>query len=208
MLHSWRSEMKTFTIGISGQSGAGKSSLCVDLLSSIPNCNLIHQDWYFKPISQLTGKSNFCELDCLYTNNFISDILELINGKTIDIHTLDLDTFESNGMIELAPKDFLLVEGMTIFRIPELRSVFDISIYLDPGIDELIYRKMIRDLTARQKSVSDVLFQLSWLQREYKKDMIEFTHGVNMIRGNVSQDIICEKAMEIIRLQHPFLTYG
>ncbi|MDL1944716.1 hypothetical protein FBQ99_20505 [Chloroflexi bacterium CFX2] len=200
--------MKTVTIGISGQSGAGKSSLCADLLSSIPNCNLIHQDWYFKPISQLAGKTNFCELDCLYTNDFVSDIMELINGKTINIHTLDLDTFESKGMIELAPKDFLLIEGMTIFRIPELHSTFDIGIYLDPGINELIYRKMIRDLTVRQKSVSDVLFQLSWLQREYKRDMIDFTCGVNIIRGNLSQDMIYKKAMELIHLQRPDLCYG
>lgn len=194
--------MQTITIGISGQSGAGKSSLCADLLNSISSCNLIHQDWYFKPISQLTGKSNFCELDCLYINNFVSDILDLINGKTVNISTLDLDTFEPNGMIELAPKDFLLVEGMTIFRIPELRSMFDISIYLDPGIDELMHRKMIRDLVARRKSVSEVLFQLSWLQREYRRDMTEFTHGAKVIRGNVSQDMIYAKAMELIDLQH------
>lgn len=200
--------MQTFTIGISGQSGAGKSRLCADLLNSFSSCNLIHQDWYFKPVSQLIGKSNFCELDCLYIDNFVSDILELINGKTINIFTLDLDTFEPNGIVELAPKDFLLVEGMTIFRIPELRSVFDASFYLDPGIDELMYRKMIRDLTARKKSVSDILFQLSWLQREYKKDMVEFTHGVNIIHGNVSQDMIYNKVMELKNLPHPFPSYG
>jgi len=201
--------MLTTTIGISGQSGAGKSSLCKDLLSSLSSCNLIHQDWYFKPIDQLAGKSSFCELDCLYTDNFVSDILALISGKTIRIYTLDLETFEPNGMVELTPKDFLLVDGMTIFRIPELRSAFDISIYLDPGIDELIYRKLIRDLTARQKSVSEVLFQLSWLKREYRRDIIEFAQGVNIIEGNVPIDALHDRVMQLINVSHSYhISYG
>lgn len=201
--------MLTATIGISGQSGAGKSSLCKDLLSSLSSCNLIHQDWYFKPINQLTGKSNFCELDCLYTDNFISDILALISGKTIRIYTLDLETFEPNGMVEFTPKDFLLVEGMTIFRIPELRSAFDISIYLDPGIDELVYRKLIRDLTARQKSVSEVLFQLSWLKREYRRDIVEFAQGVNIIEGNLPKNVLHDKVMKLIDISHSYhISYG
>jgi uridine kinase len=197
------------TIGISGQSGAGKSSLCKDLLSSLSSCNLIHQDWYFKPIEELSGKSNFCELDCLNINNFVSDILALINGKTIIVRTLDLDTFEPNGIIELRPKKFLLVEGMTIFRIPDLRSAFDISIYIDPGIDELIYRKLIRDLTARQKSVSEVLFQLSWLKREYRRDMSEFIQGINVIEGNIPSEALHDKVMKLINIPNTYrMCYG
>lgn len=194
--------METITIGISGQSGAGKSSLCKDLQNSLSNCNLIHQDWYFKPIAEIAGINNFCELNCLSISKLVSDTLSLIKGNGVKIHTLDLETFEPKGEVDLEPKQFLIIEGMTIFRIPELRPAFNLRVYLDPGLDEIMHRKLVRDLTIRHKSTSEVLFQMAWLRREYQRDLQEFIQNTNVIKGDFSREAIHSRVMTLMQKSH------
>uniref|UniRef100_A0A8C9DKF1 Nicotinamide riboside kinase 1 n=1 Tax=Prolemur simus TaxID=1328070 RepID=A0A8C9DKF1_PROSS len=62
--------MKTFTIGISGVTNGGKTTLANNLQKRLPNCSVISQDDFFKPQSEI-------EID---ENGFLQyDVLEALN---------------------------------------------------------------------------------------------------------------------------------
>jgi len=186
-------------IGIAGQSGAGKSEVCSILHSRLEGCDIVHQDWYFRPLSELGSFNSWCDPNCLYLERLIADSKALRDGKHVKISTLDLSTFEANGYKEIWPSRYLIIEGMTIFRIPELHDLFDVRIYLDPGLDELEIRKVGRDLAVRQKSVCDVLIQLAWLRSEYRNDAEHFREGSTIVPSNLPKEEVGRQVLEIIR---------
>ena len=54
------------------------------------------------------------------------------------------------------PKRIILVEGILVLENPELRSLFDIKIYVEADADERIIRRIIRDVKERGRQVEDI----------------------------------------------------
>ncbi|MGL5367967.1 MAG: uridine kinase, partial [Cetobacterium somerae] len=49
-----------------------------------------------------------------------------------------------------------IVEGILIFAVPEIRELFDVKIFVDTDADEMILRRIERDMTERGRSFESV----------------------------------------------------
>jgi hypothetical protein len=63
-----------------------------------------------------------------------------------------------------------VVEGMTIFRIPEIYQRCQIRDYLDVDFAVLADRKHRRDHDERDKTAHIIEEQLAWMRNEYETD--------------------------------------
>ncbi len=160
------------TIGISGPSGSGKTFLCKKLSRHLANCRIIQQDWYFIDPDECEDDANYCDLRYLHVREFVGHFSLLQTGNVAAVPVVDFETFHRTGERNLIePGDFLLVEGMTIFRIPEILRGCDLHYYLAPDMEIVRKRKWARDLSERNKSPEIIEGQLEWIEREYRWDL-------------------------------------
>lgn len=190
-------------VGISGPSGSGKTSVCDFLLHRLPNTHLLQQDWYFKEPEEYREDANFCDLQYLLVEQFVEDVRKLRNLEAIIIPHMDTKTFRRTGALDVIESggDFLLIEGMTIFRIPALLPLLDRKIYLSPGVAAIRERKWKRDQNERRRSAGSIQQQLLWVEEEYRKDLETLGNDVLLLDNSGTSlaqacDVICDFIMQ------------
>lgn len=189
------------TVGISGPSGSGKSALCACLMGKLPGARLLQQDWYFKDPEELPVDGNFCDPHYLHLDQFIQDALALSRGQAIAVPCMDMSTFSRTGeMITIEPGEYLLIEGMTLFRIPEIYDICQRRIYISPGIAALRRRKWRRDKLERGRVAQNIRMQLAWVEREYQSDLESLRPEVFVLSGVIPVSRMCRLAADFIRL--------
>jgi len=154
-------------IGICGGSGAGKSSLCKRLreaLSAKVDVQVISHDSYYKDISHLTlqerSQTNFDHPDSLDTPLLVQHITGLKNGKTMHIPTYDFSTHSrTSRTIKVIPTQVVIIEGILILASPALRSLFDISFFVESRADTRLARRITRDMKERGRTAESVIQQ-------------------------------------------------
>jgi uridine kinase len=162
--------VRTLAIGISGPSGVGKSTVAQAVASRISGAVVIEQDWYFRQASEYPPDANFCELRWLHLDEFAASVSQLADGKQVDVPVLDYSTFNRIGTRRLGPAPVVVVEGMTIYRIPSVDVLFNLRYYLTETFDIIADRKRLRDSVERNKSAEIIDKQLRWISDEYERD--------------------------------------
>lgn len=189
-------------VGISGPSGSGKSALCRWLAERLSDCTILAQDRYFKDSPEFDETSNFCELSTVDVDGLIRDVGALDQGRAIAVPLIDPATFGPTGEIEIIePRSFLLLEGMTIFRIPRLFKRCDRLIYLTPSLTAIRRRKLRRDRVERARNERVIRAQLEWVEREYAHDLATLDPHVFRIAGSLSVARLGRRALRYILSQ-------
>jgi uridine kinase len=188
------------TVGIAGPSGSGKSKLCSCLLGKLPGARLLQQDWYFKAPEELPADANFCDPRHLHLDQFIRDALTLSQGHAITVPNMDMSTFTRTGeVVTIEPGRYLLIEGMTIFRIPEIFDICQRRIYISPGIAAIRRRKWRRDKLERGRDAQNIRAQLAWVELEYQNDLECIQSDILLLNGVVPLNRMCRLAENFIR---------
>lgn len=184
-------------IGISGPSASGKSSIAEAVRSSHGDALIVQQDWYFRSPSECPPDANFCDLAWLHMDDLVRDLTSLARGEVAEVPVIDFATFERAGTARVLPQSLVIVEGMTIFRIPELVELFDWKFYVNVEIAVIARRKRQRDLAERQKTLEIVEGQLQWVAEEYANDSpIRNQADVIVLDGSRTPDSL---ALTIVR---------
>jgi uridine kinase len=175
----------TIVVGVSGPSCSGKSSLARGVAHALPECVILEQDWFFRSPSECPADANFCDLQYLDVAAFTAAALSLARGRAATVPAIDFHSFERTGSADLAARSFLIVEGMTIFRIPEVRDLCSHRFYLAPAFDVLAARKRTRDAVERGKPAAIIEGQLGWMRTEYNSDLsAAAANGVTLIESD------------------------
>uniref|UniRef100_A0A8C5VJC0 Nicotinamide riboside kinase 1 n=1 Tax=Microcebus murinus TaxID=30608 RepID=A0A8C5VJC0_MICMU len=104
--------MKTFTIGISGVTNGGKTTLAKNLQKHLPNCSVISQDDFFKPQSEIeTDKNGFLQYDVLEALNMEKMMSAISCCMENPRHSLVSTDW---GNAEETP--ILIIEGFLLFN--------------------------------------------------------------------------------------------
>ncbi len=152
-------------IGIAGGTGSGKTTLAQKILYAFPKDSvLISQDSYYKELSHLPleerVKTNFDHPDSLDFGLLLSHLTSLKNGKSIQvpiynfhIHSREIKT----ALVQSSP--IIILEGILIFSIPELRDLFDLKIYVDTDDDIRVLRRIERDIKERARDFDGIKCQ-------------------------------------------------
>jgi uridine kinase len=161
-----RNRIAPLVIGIAGGSGSGKTTIACLIVERIglDHIALITHDAYYKDLSALAPDEralvNFDHPDSLDTDLMVQHMLQLKQGLPVDVPIYDFKTHTRTAQIlKIEPKPVILVEGILIFAEPELRSLFDIKIFVDTDPDLRFIRRLQRDIEERGRTSASVIAQ-------------------------------------------------
>ena len=150
---------------MSGASGSGKTTFCKELIKQCDEEILyISQDSYYKDLTQLSPSEravqNFDHPDSLDFDLLEQHILKLKNGEIINQPIYDFSTharLESTNEVHALKN--ILVEGTLILSQENIRSLCDLSIYVENDEASNLERRILRDIKERGRTRESVLKQ-------------------------------------------------
>lgn len=155
----------SYTIGIAGGSGSGKSTFAKRLRERFPDSiALLTCDNYYLPhddISIEKRKSlNYDSPDAFEFDLMVSQLDDLRKGKDIECPVYDFSLHtRSNKKIKIKAKPIILVDGILILSQKSLRDMMDMKIYVETDADERILRRVRRDTRERGRDIDGIIEQ-------------------------------------------------
>ncbi len=151
-------------VGIAGGTGSGKTTVVKKIIKELPENSVavLSQDSYYKDQSHLPleerQKINFDHPNAIEFDLLIDHIKKLKQGKAIEqpIYSY-LTCVRAKETIHVEPKDVVIVEGILVLTVPELRDLFDIKVFVDADADDRLIRVIHRDMAERGRDVATVL---------------------------------------------------
>ena len=151
-------------IGIYGGTGSGKTTI-VNMIASHFSSNdieIISQDSYYKDNSDISYKDrcklNFDHPDAIDFNLLHKHIKNLRKGETVEQPIYDFKIHNRlKKTIQIKPKKILILEGILIMCHAEIRSIFDLKIYINANSKTRMERRIKRDIVERGRSRDEVL---------------------------------------------------
>lgn len=151
-----------FLIAIAGPSGSGKTEIAGILARRLgPDTTVVPIDAYYRDRSDLPPDAraglNFDDPDAIELPLLLRDLESLAGGQPIDIPTYDFDTHtRAPDTTHVNPGRFVIVEGLFALTWPDLRALFDLSVYVGANDALCLKRRIERDIRARGRSDSSV----------------------------------------------------
>jgi uridine kinase len=154
--------VSSLVLGIAGGTGSGKTTIAKAIVEAIGERAIrIDHDSYYEDLSHLPFEDrqrvNFDHPDALESSLLIQHLGELRGGRPIEKPNYDFRThvrMEETTRIDPAP--VILVEGILTLAIADLRSMFDIKVFVDTAPDIRLMRRIRRDLEHRGRSFTEV----------------------------------------------------
>jgi len=157
---------QSLVIGIAGGTGSGKTTVANVILERVGKNHIAYlpHDAYYRELNELPPDQkaavNFDHPDSLETELMIEHINKLRNGQFIELPIYNFSTHSRTGeTIRVDPQRVIIVEGILIFAIPELRKMFDVKIFVDTNADVRFIRRLQRDITERGRTTEMVIHQ-------------------------------------------------
>jgi len=151
-------------LAIAGGSCSGKSTLAAYLRDYIgaAHCRVVRQDDYYYDIRDRGGSpmANFDIPEALDFALLRGNLLSFKNNQATALPTYDFTTHQRRTPTEPRnPRPLIIVEGILLLGQPELRDIFDHSLYIKCDTELRLSRRLERDTTERGRSREDVLRQ-------------------------------------------------
>ena len=201
--------MSCIMIGIAGGSGSGKSTFTNRIKAEFGDkVTVIYHDNYYKSNDgipfEIRQKNNYDSPEAFETDLLISHLKSLRRGESVQCPVYDYSQHNrTDKTIELKPSRIIIVEGILVLENPELRSLFDIKIYVEADADERIIRRIIRDVKERGRQVEDISTQylttvkpMHYLYVEPTKAMADIV--INSGMNDVAFDLMKTKIRSLL----------
>lgn len=161
-------QSKPVILGVAGGTGSGKTTVSRIIRERVGHDRIayLQHDSYYKDASHLPFEErvriNYDHPDSYETSLVIEHLKQLQAGLPVALPCYDFTTYSRLPNTQLVdPRPVIVVEGILIFAEPELRSLFDVKIFVDTEGDIRFIRRLMRDLEERERSVESVIEQ--WL---------------------------------------------
>lgn len=179
-------------VGIAGGTGSGKTYLSEKLLKELGNdVVIISQDSYYKGLDATTLKYredvNFDHPDAIDFPLLLEHLKSIKEGKSVAVPVYDFKTSSRQKETTLvAPKKVVIVEGILIFSVPEVRDILDLKVFVDTDDDIRLLRRFVRDIAERGRTIENVSNQyLKTVYPMHKKFVVPSKSFADMvIQGN------------------------
>jgi len=151
-------------IGIVGGSGSGKTTVAKRLAKRLgKRCTLLNMDNYYLdlPPGQNPQDSNFDAPNAFDFRLFEGHLASLKQGQAVEMPDYSFITYRREPGIfhHVQPASVLIVEGILVLYTPNLRELFDFSVYVETPDDERLLRRIERDMNERQRSIESIIKQ-------------------------------------------------
>lgn len=159
----------TLLIGIVGGSGSGKTSIAHELIRRIGRAKvetlLLDMDAYYAPLDEVRGRFGERPINWDHPNAFDLDLMaahlaELRRGQSIRKPIYDFSISDRVGWSEpVFPGRVVVLEGLLLFALPEIRDQLDLKVFVDTDADIRILRRIQRDTLERGRTLESVIDQ-------------------------------------------------
>jgi len=160
---------KALLIGIVGGSGSGKTSIAQELLRRLQvehvDALLLDMDAYYAPLDVVQARFNGCPINWDHPHAFDLELMAthlaaLHQGLPIRKPIYDFHVSDRSGWEEpILPGQVVILEGLLLFALQELRDQMDVKIFVDTDADVRILRRIQRDTAERGRSIESVVDQ-------------------------------------------------
>ena len=178
-----------FLIGVAGGISSGKSTVCKKMIEEIEKLNVQHKkqvlvislDSFYKKLStDELPKAERGDINLDHPESFDEDLayqtlINLIEGKTVQIPVYDKKTYRSSGdslkvQSESTP-DVVIIEGILVFYYPKIRELCNMKLFVDCDADTRLSRRVVRDMNDYGRQLEHIL---SYYQKFVKPAFEEF----------------------------------
>jgi uridine kinase len=162
LLSSYLFGQEVILVGIAGGTASGKTTIAEKIHEVFPQTSLIiSQDNYYKDLTHLSKeeqkKVNFDHPNSIDFDLLKKHLLLLKAGDAINEPIYDFCTHgRKQTTIELEPKRIIIVEGILVLAVPEIRNIFDVKIFVDTDDDIRLLRRIERDIKYRNRTFESV----------------------------------------------------
>jgi uridine kinase len=145
-------------VAITGGSGSGKTWLADRLQVLLgAQAGRVTQDSFYRDWSHLPpaerGEVNFDHPDALDWTRFAEVLATLRSGRGCRLPVYDFATHCRVGEGSYVPaRPVMLVDGLWLLHRPEIRRMFDLSIFLHCAEEERLRRRVARDRVERSRT--------------------------------------------------------
>ena len=152
-------------IGIAGGTGSGKTTITRKLMKEFgADVSVIHHDNYYKAHHDMSyeerAKLNYDHPDAFDNELFVQAVRDLKAGKDVVCPIYDYSIHDrSDKTVIVKSAKVVIVEGILIYAVPELRELMDIKLFVDTDADVRILRRIRRDVRDRGRSLESVIDQ-------------------------------------------------
>jgi uridine kinase len=153
-------------VGISGGSCAGKTWLTDQLLERLGGkaVRLSLDDFYLDKSHLSPGRRarlNFDHPKAIDWERLETVLSNFAEGRAAAVPRYDFATHgRLQGEREVKPAPIVIVEGLWLFRRPQLRKLFDLKIFIRTSRQLCVERRLQRDTAERGRTRKQVLEQL------------------------------------------------
>ena len=186
-------------IGICGISGSGKSYLLQRLKEQAPSkISILSTDDYYKSREyqqkDKNGIENFDLPSSINVEQLIADINSLRKGESISIEKYTFNLIEAEPMVEIVnPTEVLLVEGIFVLAIKELKEYFGTTILIKSELSKVLEKRIERDITERGMTELEVRYQWdNHVIPGFNEHVLPFEKEVGMVvvNNHTSDDFV------------------
>jgi uridine kinase len=155
--------MRSVVIGIAGGTGSGKTTVATKIMDALPpdGAALIQHDWYYRDQSRLAPAErdaiNFDEPAALDSELLFEHLTGLKEGRPADCPDYDFATHTRRRTVNhVLPQPIIIVEGILLFAVPELRDVIDLRLFVETDDDIRLLRRIRRDVEERGRDMASI----------------------------------------------------
>lgn len=170
-------------VGIVGGSGSGKTSVAAELVMRLRRKSvatlLLDMDAYYAPLEVVKGRFGGRPVNWDHPHAFDLELMAahlsaLHRGESIRKPRYDFTLSDRTGWGEpLPPGQVVILEGLLLFALPELRDQLDIKVFVDTDADIRILRRIRRDTRERGRSLESVMEQYEQSVRPMHLEFVE-----------------------------------
>lgn len=205
-------EKKGILIGMAGASGSGKTLVAQTLYNTLGSKRvvIIQEDSYYKDLAHLPlqerTRINFDHPDAFDHDLLVTHLKKLVNGEVIEHPVYDYSIHSRKTETrQVGPHRIIILEGILVLAIPEIRELMDIKIYIDTDPDICLIRRLRRDIHERGREVDSVLRQYEETVRPMYLQFVEpskrYAHIIIPHGGKnvIAIDIVKSKIEKLLR---------
>lgn len=153
-------------VGIAGGTASGKTTVARKVREALADCRVafIDQDSYYRDLKDMPLEKrrevNFDHPDAFDRDLLVSHVRELKSGNAIQKPVYDFKTSSRQAhTMRVDPGDIVLIEGILVLHMKEVREEMDVKIYVDADDDLRILRRLTRDIKDRGRDFDHVVGQ-------------------------------------------------
>ncbi|MGD6832141.1 uridine kinase [Sutcliffiella halmapala] len=173
---------RPIVIGVAGGSGSGKTSVTKAIFDHFTEKSILmlEQDYYYKDQADVAFeerlKTNYDHPLAFDNDLLIQHIQSLLSYDSVNkpVYDYTLHT-RSSQVVEVEPKEVIIVEGILVLEDERLRNLMDIKLFVDTDADIRIIRRMLRDIKERGRTIDSVIEQYVTVVRPMHNQFIEPT---------------------------------